>query len=67
MSGLIIKEYQIYCKNYKDCHQWAVLTANTPIKEAIKVAIKQGWKRQGSMPDLWVCPKCLKKDKTCKK
>lgn len=59
MAGLIIKEYQVYCKNYKDCHQWTILTANTPRADAIRSALSRGWKRDAE--ELWVCPKCLKK------
>ena len=61
MSGLIIKEYQIYCKNFKYCHQWSILTANTHRSEAEAVAIKHGWK--DDKDGLWTCPKCLKKMK----
>jgi hypothetical protein len=61
MSGLIVKEYQIYCRNMKTCRQWSILTSNTPRLEAQRVALERGWKQDEE--DLWVCPKCLRKNK----
>ena len=69
MSGLIVKEYKVYCKNYKECHQWAILTTNTSRKEAEEVALKRGWEKgpdgicTGEQDLRWICPKCLKKMK----
>lgn len=60
MAGFIIKEYQIYCKNYKNCHSWDILTANTSEIDASNAALKRGWEKDSG---LWICPKCLAKMK----
>lgn len=59
MAGLIVKEYEVYCKYYKECRQRTILTANTPRASAIRSALSRGWKQDAE--ELWVCPKCLKK------